>query len=347
MIEAHSVSYSIGKFSLEDLNFRVDDNETMVILGPSGAGKTILMELLAGFRTPKNGDFFIDGKVITNMRPEKRRIGLLYQEYMLFPHLNVQKNIAYGLRAYHIRSSDREQRVKKLSKLLGIEQLLDRNPKTLSGGEQQRVALARTLIVKPKILLLDEPFSSVDPKTKDKLMRELKKILKNYDIPVLYVTHDQVEAMEIADRIAVMNDGKIIQIDYPDKIFSAPKSEFVADFVGIGNIIKGRATRIDGITEIDIDGLKIYSSIGLEGEVHVTLRPEDIIISRAQISSSARNSLKGEVIGVIEKGPVIYVTADCGIPVTAAITRESLREMNITIGDEIFMTFKAHNVNIF
>jgi len=290
---------------------------------------------------------FINESEITHLPPEKREIGMLYQDYLLFPHLDVFDNIAYGLRAKNLRSSEIGRRVQEIAERLGIHELLERRPKKLSGGEQQRVALARTLAIDPKILLLDEPFSAVDPNTRESLMRELRKILEEDSMPVVYVTHDQIEAMEMADRIGVMNEGEIVQLDYPERVFSAPKSEFVANFVGVRNIYRGRAERVDGSTAVNIDGTRIYSSVVSEGAVHVTIRPEDIIVSRERISSSARNSLKGKVVAIVEKGPLIYVTVYCGMELTSAITRESLKDMQIMIDDEIFMTFKAQNVNLF
>jgi len=347
VIELHSLFYKAGKFSLEDISFRVGEGETLVILGPTGAGKTVLLELIAGFRSPNKGSMFINKSEITHLPPEKREIGMLYQDYLLFPHLDVFDNIAYGLKAKNLRSSEIGRRVQEIAERLGIYELLERRPKKLSGGEQQRVALARTLAIDPKILLLDEPFSAVDPNTMESLMRELRKILEEDSMPVVYVTHDQIEAMEMADRIGVMNEGEIVQLDYPERVFSAPKSEFVANFVGIRNIYRGRAERVDGSIAVNIDGTRIYSSVVSEGDVHVTIRPEDIIVSRERISSSARNSLKGKVVAIVEKGPLIYVTADCGMELTSAITRESLKDMQIMIDDEIFMTFKAQNVNLF
>ena len=347
MIELNSLFYKAGKFSLEDISFRVDEGETLVILGPTGAGKTVLLELIAGFRSPKKGSMFINESEITHLPPEKREIGMLYQDYLLFPHLDVFDNIAYGLKTKNLRSSEIGRRVQEIAERLGIHELLERRPKKLSGGEQQRVALARTLAIDPKILLLDEPFSAVDPNTRESLMRELRKILEEDSMPVVYVTHDQIEAMEMADRIGVMNEGEIVQLDYPERVFSAPKSEFVANFVGIRNIYRGRAERVDGSTAVNIDGTRIYSSVVSEGAVHVTIRPEDIIVSRERISSSARNSLKGKVVAIVEKGPLIYVTVYCGMELTSAITRESLKDMQIMIDDEIFMTFKAQNVNLF
>ncbi|MDH4122744.1 MAG: ABC transporter ATP-binding protein [Thermoplasmata archaeon] len=347
MIEISGLSYSAGEFNLRDISFNVRKGETLVILGPTGAGKTVLLEIIAGFRYPASGSIKIDGREINYLPPEKRKVGMVYQDYLLFPHLNVFDNIAYGLKSKGMKADKTNSAVDEIAKKLGIDHLLDRKVKKLSGGEQQRVALARALIIEPDLLLLDEPFSAVDPNTKEKLMRELSATLNGWNIPVLYVTHDQVEAADMADNIAVMNEGRMVQIDEPKNVFSMPKSEFVAGFIGTRNIFKGTAKRVDGVTEVEIAGVTIFSSIDMEGDVHVTIRPEDIIVSKQPLQSSARNSLRGKVVAISEKGPVINVTADFGIDIIASITKESFREMQITLEDEIVYTFKAPSVNLF
>ena len=347
MIELSGVSYSAGEFNLKDISFSVRNGEILVILGPTGSGKTVLLELIAGFRYPHAGSIRIGDTEINDLPAEKRNIGVVYQDYLLFPHLDVFENIAYGLRTKRLQKSFVEARVYKIATMLGIEHLLRRKVKRLSGGEQQRVALARALIIEPNLLLLDEPFSAIDPGTKESLMRELSSTLSGWEIPVIYVTHDQIEAAEIADKIAVMNEGMIVQMDSPENVFSAPKSEFVAGFMGTRNIFKGIAKRTDGITEVDISGVRIFSSIAMEGEVHVTIRSEDIIVSKRPLDSSARNSLRGKIISVSEKGPIINVTADFGIEITASITKESFRQMQLSLDDEVYFTFKAPSVNLF
>lgn len=348
MIEVESLGYTAGRFSLRDISFSVAPGETLIMLGPTGAGKTVLLELIAGFRTPKTGAISFEGKDMTNLPPERRHVGIVYQDYMLFPHLNVHDNIAYGLRAAgKMRSKEIESKVSLIASQLKITHLIERRTARLSGGEQQRIALARALVTEPKLLLLDEPFGAVDPNTKEKLMRELSKTLDAWNIPVLYVTHDQIEAVEMADRMAVMNEGRIIQMGPTKEIFSAPKSEFVADFVGIRNIYRGKAIRSDGVTIVQIGAVQLFSSIEMEGDVHVTLRPEDIIVSKKPLESSARNSQRGRVVSIAERGPVINLTADCGIEITASITKESFREMHMTLEDDIYLTFKAPSVNLF
>ncbi|MBU0624645.1 MAG: ABC transporter ATP-binding protein [Candidatus Thermoplasmatota archaeon] len=347
MISVESLNYSAGKFHLSDVSMQVQDGDTLVILGPTGAGKTVLLELVAGFRRPKSGSVFLDGRDLTHLPPEKRTVGFVYQDYLLFPHLNVFDNIAYGLRAAGWKSGDVRNRVNELSAQLAIDHLLERRTRNLSGGESQRVALARALITDPHILLLDEPFAAVDPNTKEKLMHETSRILESQKKPVIYVTHDQIEAVDMADRIAVMNEGKIVQIGLPGQVFNEPKSEFVANFMGTRNILKGKAKRERGLTSVDVGGVVLLSSVAIDGDVHVTIRPEDILVSTGLLISSARNSIKGRVTGMREKGSVVLLTADCGVELTAAITRESLAELQLSIGDEIYLTCKASNVNLF
>ena len=347
MIRVESLSYRAGRFSLEDISFTVDKGETLVVLGPTGAGKTVLLELIAGIRTPRGGTVRFDDVDLTYEPPERRKVGLVYQDYLLFPHLTVADNIAYGLRVSGMRSHEARIKVQEIALKFGIEHLLERRTRNLSGGEQQRTAIARTLVTEPKILLLDEPFSAVDPNTKDQLMREMSDMLESFDMPVVYVTHDQVEAAEMADRIAVMNEGRIVQVDTPEGVFAAPKSEFVANFVGIRNVLRGQARRVGDHTVVSLGVTEVCSSAGIEGKVNATIRPEDIIVSKERLVSSARNSLSGKVVSVSEKGPLVFVTADCGTQLTAAITRESFRELRVTVGDTIYMTFKASSVNLF
>lgn len=347
MISVESLGYRAGQFSLSEISFEVADGETLVLLGPTGAGKTVLLELIAGVRRCQTGRILVGGQEVTDLPPERRRIGLVYQDYLLFPHLNVSDNIAYGLRAQRIGSPQVQASVTRVASRLGIGHLLQRRIRNLSGGEQQRVALARTLVTEPRALLLDEPFSALDPGTKEKLVRETVEMLSSLDIPVILVTHDQVEAAEVADRIAVMNVGKIVQLDTPERVFAAPKSEFVARFVGVSNVFRGHARKTDRGTVVQVGEAQLHSSLEAEGWVHVTIRPEDIIVSRERLVSSARNSIQGKIVSVVEKGPIIYVTADCGFSLTAAVTREGYKELKSTVGDLVFMTFKASNLNLF
>lgn len=347
MIRVKSISYRSGGFALHDIDFGVQDGETFVVLGPTGAGKTVLLEIIAGFRSPQTGVVEMDGRNVTRVPPERRKIGFVYQDHLLFPHMSVHDNIAYGLNASSMKRPEIEAAVADIASKMGISHLLGRRTRRLSGGEAQRVALARALVTSPRLLLLDEPFAAVDPATKERLVRETRRLLEQWRIPVIHVTHDQTEAGELADRIAVMNEGRIVQTDVPERIFREPRTEFVAGFVGVKNILRGQAFRREGGVVVRVDGLELRSSVELEGSVHVTIRPEDIVVSRERVPSSARNSVPGIVRAIVQKGPVIYLTADCGVELTAAITKESLDDMRLSVGDEVFLTFKASNVNLF
>jgi len=231
MIGLIDVSITLDDFSLNKINIEVQSGEFFTIMGPTGAGKTIILELIAGLYVPETGKVVINGNDAINIPPEKREIGFVYQDYALFPHLNVYKNITFGLKLRKISSLIAKEGVKILADMLNIGHLLERFPGTLSGGEQQRVSLARALIMKPKILLMDEPLSAVDPSTRRMLCKLLKEVHKKYQCTVVHVTHDFNEASLLADRIGVILDGEVRQIGTPGKIFGRPQNHDVATFL--------------------------------------------------------------------------------------------------------------------
>lgn len=236
MIVLVDVSITLGDFSLNKINIEVRSGEFFTILGPTGAGKTVILELIAGLYMPETGKVMINGSDAINIPPDKREIGFVYQDYALFPHLNVYKNITFGLKLRKISSLIVQEDVKILADMLNIGHLLERFPGTLSGGEQQRVSLARALIMKPKILLMDEPFSAVDPNTRRMLCKLLKEVHKKYQCTVVHVTHDFNEASSLADRIGVILDGEVKQIGTPDKIFGRPQNHDVVKFLEMASL---------------------------------------------------------------------------------------------------------------
>ena len=347
MIKIENLSKKWGSFSLKKISFNVKKGEYFVILGPTGSGKTLLLETIAGFHKIDDGRLLIDGKDITNLTPNERKIGFVYQDYMLFPNMSIWDNIAYGLRVLKEDERKIEERVKQLADMLSISHILHRYPLNLSGGEQQRVAIARALAIQPQILLLDEPLSALDEMLRMRIIKDLKKINREERVTMIHVTHSRQDAILLADRIAVIKDGRILQIGKTEEVFRKPKNKFIAEFVGVENLFRGIAKRTDGLTVFKIDDIEIYSSMNLEGDIYASIRPEDIIISDKKIKSSARNCIPGIIKEMIDMGSVIRVIVDCGIPFMVNITHEAAREMKLSLGKKIWLIFKAQNVNLF
>jgi molybdate/tungstate transport system ATP-binding protein len=350
MIEIRSLSNTWDEFQLRDINLKIQRGEYFVVLGPTGAGKTLLLETIAGFFSPDKGKVIMDNTDLTNISPEYRKFGFVYQDYMLFPHRSLYKNISFGLELQKLPRAEISNKVQTIAKLLKIKQLLHRYPETLSGGELQRGALARALVIEPQVLLLDEPLSALDPNTKQPIVELIKKLHNKLGITIIHITHDREEAMVMADRIAVMNEGKIVQVGKPSVIFRRPKSEFVASFVGVENIYSGKPERAGRITKIKVNRLEIYTTQILPSSrrtANVALRPEDIIITLEKIPSSARNSFSGKIKGIIDKGPIIRLDVDIGVEVIVYITHQSFVDLKLNIGSEVIISFKASAVHVF
>ena len=343
MIRVENLSNNWGEFELKNISLEVKQGEYFVILGPTGAGKTLLLELIVGLYIPNEGKILIDGKDITYDVPEKRNLGFLYQDYSLFPHFSVKKNIEYGMNIRGITKKEIDTKVKELSKILKIEHLMKRDTTTLSGGEQQKVALARALAINPKVLLLDEPFSALDENTKSKLISEMKDLHRKEGITFIHVTHSQEEAILLADRIGIMMNGTIVQVGTPDEIFYKPLSKEIAKFVKIENIWEGKVIeKNEEELLVDVNGnhiVALCNHFKVGQEIRLIIRPEDIILGKG--NTSARNNFKGKVISIVKHGFYYIIRIDCGFEVEAAVTKQSIESLNIREGKGINIFFKA------
>jgi len=273
-----------GDFTaLKGVNLEIQPGEFFTLLGPSGCGKTTLLRMIAGFNSIDGGAIYFDDKVINNLEAHKRDIGMVFQNYAIFPHLTVEKNVAYGLKAKKVPKDQITKRVAEALELVQIEKLKDRRPNELSGGQQQRVALARAFVIEPSVLLMDEPLSNLDAKLRVQMRTIIKKLQRRLGITTIYVTHDQEEALAISDRIAVMKDGNIMQVGSPDQIYKKPENNFVAGFIGVSNFIE---CEVDGSqkenAQITINGdFKMEKALKTTytGKAVVSVRPEQIFFS--------------------------------------------------------------------
>jgi molybdate transport system ATP-binding protein len=351
-LEVQDLSVNLGEFHLDAANLKLEKNDYMVIIGPTGSGKSVLLETIAGFYSPHYGRIFLDGLDITNLSPENRDISIVYQDYVLFPHMNVFENIIYGLKKKNSDKVENESKVEEMARLLKINHLLERDPRTLSGGEKQRTAIARSLVVEPKILLMDEPFSALDVNTHSYLTDLIKKAIADYETTCIHVSHNFNDVWSLAEQVAVMKDGVILQQGIVTDVFSKPSYDFVADFVGVQNVFEGDVLgREKGVTSVKLkNGQTVYSSESYSSDskkVMVAIRPENIIFSNETFISSIRNQINGTIDEIIQVGPVVWIEVKVGdISFKGMLTPSSCEKLGIKTGKEIYISFKSINVKI-
>lgn len=352
-IRFENITKRFGNFTaVDNLTLDIYEREFFSLLGPSGCGKTTLMRMLAGFEEPTEGRILLQGKDISGVPPYKRPTNMMFQSYALFPHMSVEKNIAFGLKQDNLPKGEIDTRVEEMLKLVKLEQFAKRKPAQLSGGQRQRVALARSLAKRPKVLLLDEPLGALDKKLREETQFELMDIQQTLGLTFLIVTHDQEEAMTVSDRIAVMDKGIIMQVATPAEIYEAPNSRYVADFIGDINILEGTVTQTDsalgapGLVRIDSDGLSVAAEQecqAVKGDhVAYAVRPEKVRISQEQPADTSLNAAYGEVwdIGYLGDFSVFLVKMEDGRIVRAAQANVSrLVDRPITFGDMVWLTW--------
>jgi ABC-type Fe3+/spermidine/putrescine transport system ATPase subunit len=347
LIRLQHLHLGFGGFQLKDINLHVRTGEYFVIVGPTGSGKSSVLNCIAGHYGADSGEVWVDGMHCNHLAVEERDVGYVFQAGLLFPHLNVRKNIAFGLKM-KTKSGKKnlEEKIREICQTFSIGRLLDRSVGNLSGGEKQRVALARSMICHPKAMLLDEPFSSVDRNTAEKLIIEFKRIQEETGQTVVHVTHNQEEAMILADRICVMKDGVIVQIGSPREILTAPESEFVADFFGAHNIFRGTATPEGQGCRIALENRTITAATQSSGEVAFSIRPEDAVLSVNGSRPCGPNTFAGTVRQVVDRGIIVQVLVDIGFPVVSYNLRKSIADMGIAVGARVDVSFDADAVHV-
>jgi len=302
-------SYDGENLVVKDLNLSMPRGEFLTMLGPSGSGKTTCLMMLAGFETATHGDIRLGGQSINNIPPHKRGIGMVFQNYALFPHMTVAENLAFPLEVRKIPKAQREERVKKVLDMVQMGAFGGRRPAQLSGGQQQRIALARALVFEAELVLMDEPLGALDKQLREHMQFEIKRIADNLGITVVYVTHDQTEALTMSDRVAVFDDGRIQQLAPPDQLYEAPENSFVAQFIGENNTLEGVVKEIqNGVALVQLDSGDLIDAkpvnVTKAGErTRVSIRPERVEYNKERLQEGA-HTLKAEVMEFIYMGDI-------------------------------------------
>ncbi len=352
-LELRNLSKVFGQGServvaVDNINLDIHPGEFITLLGPSGCGKTTTLRMIAGFETPSTGEILLDGEDVIRLTPDKRPMGMVFQSYALFPHMNVYENIAYGLKIKKLPTKQIKQEVGFVLASMSLQNLANRAPSQLSGGQQQRVALARAMVMRPKVLLFDEPLSNLDAKLRARMRIEIRQLQQRLGITSIFVTHDQDEAMSISDRIVVMRNAKIEQVGTPSIIYRHPESVFVADFVGRSNFIP-----IDKINGLKESSLVSVRALGQEFQVSASedaltckspvllVRPESIKIRRAPPGDQRTSRAQGRVVGVVFYGAHVEYSIESEAGNIIALVSDPVPDEIVPVGDFADFSFDA------
>jgi iron(III) transport system ATP-binding protein len=338
--------------AVDNISLRIEESEFFTILGPSGCGKTTTLRMIAGFYKPDKGKIYFNKKLINRLAPEKRNIGMVFQNYALWPHMNVFKNVSFGLEMRKISNETIKSRVETALNLVNLGGLGDRTPDQLSGGQQQRVALARALVIEPDVLLLDEPLSNLDAKLRVEMRTEIKKLQKNLGITTIYVTHDQKEALAVSDRLAVMGKGKIVQVGSPLEIYTKPTNKFIASFIGLINLFHGKITKIsktnvwiktnEGLDLVSCTLEKVKEGI----EVLVAVRPEHIELHSQGFVPKKENVINGIVEGIEYLGDLSRYNVKTKNQLINADQYSPSVEKSFKLGERVNLSFGKEHIHL-
>ena len=353
MSVAIHIQHALKKYGdnviIPDLNLDIHEGEFFTLLGPSGCGKTTLLRMIAGFNSIEGGSFYFGDQMINDLDPAKRNIGMVFQNYAIFPHLTVRKNVEFGLKNKKFPKDRIREQSEKFMKLMQIADYADRMPDRLSGGQQQRVALARALCIEPDVLLMDEPLSNLDAKLRVEMRTVIKNIQHNVGITTVYVTHDQEEAMAVSDRIAVMNSGVIQQIGSPKALYQRPANLFVATFIGRSNVMHGRLAVVDGKAWLCMPGgyrtllPTVRPECLQEQDVVISVRPEELLLNRSAEEGGMRATVEDAVF--LGLNTHYFVRLESGEE--AEIIQESTIEETLRPGAKISLSLNTDKVNVF
>lgn len=314
---------------LKDINLDIKKGHLVTLLGPSGCGKSTLLRCLAGLEEVTSGKVYLDGKDITHVNPRERGIGMVFQQYSLFPNMSVAQNVAFGLKMKKVKQSEIDHKVKDILEVVGLSEKINQYPSQLSGGQQQRVALARAIVTEPKVLLLDEPLSAIDAMLRRNLQIEIRRIQKEFDMTTIFVTHDQDEAMVMSDVINLMNKGNIEQSASPIELYTQPRTKFAASFIGNYNLLPAEAFGKACGVELDC--------------TDVAIRPEIVRMSREENHDPDRYNLKGKIMNSLSRGNIIRYAVQCGdISIDADLMFD--KHLLFNENEEIYLSIRKTNV---
>ncbi len=348
-IRLQNVWKLFGKtIAVRDLTLTINDGEFLVLLGPSGCGKTTTLRCIAGLEVPDRGRIIIGNRDVTDLPPARRGIAMVFQSYAVFPHMTVFENIAFGLRVRKFSEAEIQKRVREAAELLQIEELLQRYPAQLSGGQRQRVAVARAIVMRPEVLLMDEPLSNLDALLRLHMRAELKRLHLEIKSTTVYVTHDQVEALSLGDRIAVMKDGQIIQCDVPEKVYAEPENMFVGSFIGSPpmNFLQGKVTMADRAVAVEMNGVRLTLPPGFEklgeragSQIIVGIRPENIEILR----EARENAIPAQVIVIEPIGFQRLLTLQA---LGATLKATTQADVTLAPGEQVWLRFDLQKIRM-